>query len=341
MIVNENLQYAVVGKFSYGWPDIQELRKIIPKQCGLKGECNIGLLTNIYVLIRATLLEDYVNLLSKPVFYLTHQNWSYTMRTLKIVEKWVKIKYDYMPKYYKTCMIQGHDEEQCYVEHPELHPARQNVSKEISEMQRHGQGEREENTEIMENTKGREGQHKRWEGDNKEERFQGEKHNKEGPSKKVINQVWSKVGVKTTNKFDALNDEDTDMLEQGTLGNSESRDVSTKQWVEDTFSKLNRMVPEEKDIEGEGEKNSTGERKGIEENITDIEIHEKEISENQMQELEEDEEMEENIQQISRVGDLSPRHVNSLKRDFKKGKAIVPLQVKTRSKKDWNVVLDQ
>ncbi|KAH0710064.1 hypothetical protein KY284_011491 [Solanum tuberosum] len=71
MIVNENLQYAVVGKFSYGWPDIQELRKIIPKQCGLKGECNIGLLTNRYVLIRATLLEDYVNLLSKPVFYLT------------------------------------------------------------------------------------------------------------------------------------------------------------------------------------------------------------------------------------------------------------------------------
>ncbi|WMV51439.1 hypothetical protein MTR67_044824 [Solanum verrucosum] len=61
MIVNENLHYAVVGKFSYGWPDMQELRKIIPKQCGFKGECNIGLLTNKYVLIRATLLEDYVN----------------------------------------------------------------------------------------------------------------------------------------------------------------------------------------------------------------------------------------------------------------------------------------
>lgn len=25
----ENLQYAVVGKFSYGWPDLEELRTII------------------------------------------------------------------------------------------------------------------------------------------------------------------------------------------------------------------------------------------------------------------------------------------------------------------------
>ncbi|WMV10025.1 hypothetical protein MTR67_003410 [Solanum verrucosum] len=210
MIVNENLQYAVVGKFSHGWPNIQELRRLIPKQCELKGECNIGLLTNKYVLIRETLMEDYVNLLSKPVFYIAQQNWSYPMRTLKwdmmfdpeeetstaiawisfpslppnffgketlfsmaaavgkplqvdmatknqtrpscahvkvevdllsefpkrisigmrqpnkdMQEKWIKIKYDYMPKYCTTCMIQGHDEQQCYVNHPDLHPARQ------------------------------------------------------------------------------------------------------------------------------------------------------------------------------------------------------------------------
>lgn len=72
-----------------------------------------------------------------------------------------------MPKYYKTCMIQGHDEEKCYVEQPGLHPIKQNASKEISEMQRHGKGEREENTEIMKNTKGREGQHKGWGRENK------------------------------------------------------------------------------------------------------------------------------------------------------------------------------
>ncbi|WMV40633.1 hypothetical protein MTR67_034018 [Solanum verrucosum] len=31
MIINEDLQYAFIGKFSYGWPEIQELRRLIPK----------------------------------------------------------------------------------------------------------------------------------------------------------------------------------------------------------------------------------------------------------------------------------------------------------------------
>ncbi|KAG5580971.1 hypothetical protein H5410_051598 [Solanum commersonii] len=83
MIINEDLQYAVIGKFSYRWPEIHELRRLIPKQCELKGEVNIGLLSNIYILIRAMLLEDYVNLLSKPQVYITHKHWSYPIRTLK------------------------------------------------------------------------------------------------------------------------------------------------------------------------------------------------------------------------------------------------------------------
>ncbi|WMV55048.1 hypothetical protein MTR67_048433 [Solanum verrucosum] len=83
MIFKENLQYAVIGKFSYGMPEIRELRSIIPKQCEMKGECNIRLLGNRYVLIRAANMEAYVNLLSKPAFYLTHRLWSYPMRTLK------------------------------------------------------------------------------------------------------------------------------------------------------------------------------------------------------------------------------------------------------------------
>ncbi|KAF3678420.1 hypothetical protein FXO37_04393 [Capsicum annuum] len=74
MIVNEKLQYAVIEKFSYGWPEIQDLRKLIPKQYELKEECNKGLLSNMHVLIRASHLEDYVHLLSKPTFYINHQN---------------------------------------------------------------------------------------------------------------------------------------------------------------------------------------------------------------------------------------------------------------------------
>ncbi|KAH0761356.1 hypothetical protein KY290_017429 [Solanum tuberosum] len=51
-----------------------------------------------------------------------------------------------------------------------------------------------------------------------------------------------------------------------------------------------------------------------------------------MREIEEDDSMEYNIQQISKAGDLSPRHTNSLK--AKKGRPTIPLQVKTRSNKD-------
>uniref|UniRef100_A0A0V0I2G2 Putative ovule protein n=1 Tax=Solanum chacoense TaxID=4108 RepID=A0A0V0I2G2_SOLCH len=83
MIVNDELEFTVVGKFSYRWPDIQDLRRLIPKQCDLKGEVNIGLLSNRYVLIKASRMEDYVNLLSKPIFYIAHKNWNYPMRTLK------------------------------------------------------------------------------------------------------------------------------------------------------------------------------------------------------------------------------------------------------------------
>lgn len=83
IVVNENLQFALIGKFSYGWPKISDLRRLIPKYCELKGEYNVGLLSNMHVLIRASVMEDYVHLLSKSSFYITHLGRSYPMRTLK------------------------------------------------------------------------------------------------------------------------------------------------------------------------------------------------------------------------------------------------------------------
>lgn len=56
MIVNENLEYAVIDKCSHGWPDIQDLRKLISKQYELKGDRKIGLLSNSHVLIKSSLL---------------------------------------------------------------------------------------------------------------------------------------------------------------------------------------------------------------------------------------------------------------------------------------------
>ncbi|KAK4737031.1 hypothetical protein R3W88_000728 [Solanum pinnatisectum] len=66
----ENLQYAVVGKFSYGWPELDELRVQIPKQCNVKGDCQIE-------------QEDFINMMSKSSCYiLAKDGYSYLMRPL-------------------------------------------------------------------------------------------------------------------------------------------------------------------------------------------------------------------------------------------------------------------
>ncbi|KAH0712101.1 hypothetical protein KY289_008060 [Solanum tuberosum] len=40
--------------------------------------------------------------------------------SVQILSTWVKLKYDYMPKYYNPCKLQGHKEEECFILHPEL-----------------------------------------------------------------------------------------------------------------------------------------------------------------------------------------------------------------------------
>ncbi|WMV38471.1 hypothetical protein MTR67_031856 [Solanum verrucosum] len=80
-IINKNLKYAVIGKFSYGWLDIQDLCKLIPKQCELKGDYNNDILSNRHILIRMPLLEDYIHILSKSPFYITHQSWSFNEKS--------------------------------------------------------------------------------------------------------------------------------------------------------------------------------------------------------------------------------------------------------------------
>ncbi|KAH0658120.1 hypothetical protein KY289_026868 [Solanum tuberosum] len=83
MIIQENLHYAILGKFSYDKPDLHELCKVIPVQCEIKGPCNIGLLENKHVLIRLSLLEDYVKMMSTPSYYLKVHNLYCQMKPLK------------------------------------------------------------------------------------------------------------------------------------------------------------------------------------------------------------------------------------------------------------------
>ncbi|KAF3634444.1 hypothetical protein FXO37_26490 [Capsicum annuum] len=70
------------GKFLYGWQDIAELRELIPKQCGITGECKIGLLQNRHKLMRFERIEDYINMLAKNVYYIiTKDGYTYQMRS--------------------------------------------------------------------------------------------------------------------------------------------------------------------------------------------------------------------------------------------------------------------
>ncbi|KAK4361691.1 hypothetical protein RND71_020643 [Anisodus tanguticus] len=82
-IHHQELQHSVVGKFSHGWPEIHYLRTEIPKQCELKAEVKIGLLCNRHVLIRCSLFEDYVTLMSKPCFLIQENRKYHPMRTFK------------------------------------------------------------------------------------------------------------------------------------------------------------------------------------------------------------------------------------------------------------------
>lgn len=43
-------------------------------------------------------------------------------KSIEIVAKWITINYDYLPKYYKNCKLQGHNEKKCFVLHPKLYP---------------------------------------------------------------------------------------------------------------------------------------------------------------------------------------------------------------------------
>ncbi|KAF3616848.1 hypothetical protein FXO38_34293 [Capsicum annuum] len=83
MIIQEDLQYAVVEKFSYGWPEMEEIRKIVPLQCEMKEDCMIVFLRDWHILIWLKNMEDYVQVMSKPAYFLQAKNGFYQMRPLK------------------------------------------------------------------------------------------------------------------------------------------------------------------------------------------------------------------------------------------------------------------
>lgn len=63
------------------------------------------------VRVQVDLLDDFPDYVKMEIFI--------SISEVSRIER-VKIQYDYLPKYYKRCMLQGHNDVECRVLHPEL-----------------------------------------------------------------------------------------------------------------------------------------------------------------------------------------------------------------------------
>jgi len=66
----EGLHQAVIIKFSSDTLEVKDLRTVLPKHLGIKGNCLVGLLARRHILLRIDQYEDYVVALSKSVSFL-------------------------------------------------------------------------------------------------------------------------------------------------------------------------------------------------------------------------------------------------------------------------------
>lgn len=111
------------------------------------------------------------------------------------MEKWLRIKYDYVPKYCMTCILQGHDDQQYFVEHPEVYTKKENKNVEADD--------REERRKTQKTNEKNQDKEK----DNLEERIsiqQKEKTHKleeckfkRGGWRKNPEKVWAKLDIPT------------------------------------------------------------------------------------------------------------------------------------------------
>lgn len=89
----EYFQYAIVDNFKYDIKDLEEIRLIIPKQCNINRDCQIGLLCNKNILIRLNQHEYFFNLISKGAYYIKcNDGYSYLMRISIYDERFEIIK---------------------------------------------------------------------------------------------------------------------------------------------------------------------------------------------------------------------------------------------------------
>ncbi|KAH0640411.1 hypothetical protein KY285_036997 [Solanum tuberosum] len=193
-------------------------------------------------------------------------------KTGEIVAKWIDIKYDYLPKYCKSCKLQGHNEKECFVIHPELYPTQEDTEK-SGKNKGYAITKESEETEKMNDLEA--GKHKK---SNNLEHWQKNNTRRGKSWQRDGTQRWSpkerevcEEGLLTGDKFNALNekdmiDEKDDQQEEDgamrtpvTMGDNMGKDKeSTKKWVEETFEKQMKSGDQTKDKGKQNEKSGEG-----------------------------------------------------------------------------------
>ncbi|KAH0706081.1 hypothetical protein KY285_010613 [Solanum tuberosum] len=312
LIIQENLQYAIIEKFSYEKPEIGELRKTLPKHCGIKGESTIGVLDSRHILIRLSLLEDYVLLLSTFAYYVKAKEKYWQMRTLKwdpwfepdvettigvawismldlppncfakeaifsiasavgkpltvdmatrnqtrpscakvkvevdlvaklpqrvkineeddiigeIKSKWIKIQYDHMPMYCSECCLQGHDENNCWNIHPELHEGDKQEQRTES-----GEGANATQRKILASGKV-EGISQNYQWLTRKRKFKKDRYGH------VIGEINDKEldARKSNNSFEVLREVERENYKEAEQEENQAKEMNTKEWVQRAFS---------------------------------------------------------------------------------------------------------
>uniref|UniRef100_A0A0V0HWA5 Putative ovule protein n=1 Tax=Solanum chacoense TaxID=4108 RepID=A0A0V0HWA5_SOLCH len=130
-------------------------------------------------------------------------------KTGEINEKWITIKYDYVPKYCKTCKLQGHDEKECFIIHPELYPKEEDEEANKRE-NKNTEGEmeqEEEGTERSRKGKGKIGESNAFQEQRRKNGYRKGGFFLRGKLERVWNPKQQQNDqVITTNKFEALGD---------------------------------------------------------------------------------------------------------------------------------------
>ncbi|XP_015169512.1 uncharacterized protein [Solanum tuberosum] len=183
----------------------------------------------------------------------------------EVCETWIRIKYDYVPKYCKNCKIQGHNEDECFVIHPELYPKPERKN------------ENQETTNKVEKKEGAQGKFISRKEEQSKQNGKGEikeqKNTKEGGWTVQGKQIWTrkmvqqeKQGITTDNQFGALN-ENEDTRETQIEQQMKGTEMNTGSWVEKAFKDKNIGVLGSSTKDGEEENtlgSGTNDREGVE-----------------------------------------------------------------------------